>query len=513
MNNELESTVNGNRLRYFDDEKGDLCFDTLRTDNAVVNGINPSASSRSRNKEQKAFDCTSLDSHQLFEHFLMMDDLPGESADELSLTSLEQGRPRMAKSQKVSKSSITSDDDRDATNEEKPLSNQTNSKSTALTTSASAMDISVIGRDTSGHLASAATSSSTVKFGTTAAEGCFDVAYINSLRESPTPFDLPAYKHRNNLKSTASIGRSKTTSNAPIARTMEYEKMLHKPKAIRKKPPPSKPKNAGTTRPVSMQSKSSSDMSQRHASNYAVNETKHQTWKPFEDDMLKEALSAVEPRWFHGSSGSRQIDFETVTQKFVELGGNRSVSQCKTRYPKLVFKQGKWDKHEDDFIREQVKELGTGKWATIAKALPSRRSDSIRDRWVNHLDPRIVKSPMDELETKLLFQWVSILGNEWSTIAALMYVFRTPNQCKNRYNNQTKAIQIKRQREQATSQISQPKKKIKATKKSREIKKEPPVSAPLSANHSRTVNIGTSIGAIQDTTCSTSSYKKEIFEV
>ena len=296
----------------------------------------------------------------------------------------------------------------------------------------------------------ATSATSNVNFGSTAADGCFDVEYVNSLRDSPTPFDLPTYRELH-----------KPTTNVSISRPIEHQK-LSKSKGTKKRPPSSKPQKSRTlvsTKPVSSQQYLSS------ISFNAVDETRHQSWTFQEDDLLRDAVKAVCKGGTKPCSKG-PTSWDVIGKKFVELGGNRSASQCRTRYPKLVFKQGKWDRSEDDYIKKQVKKLGTGKWATIAKGLPNRRSDTIRDRWVNHLDPRIVKSPMDDLETRLLFQWVSILGNEWSTISALMYVFRTPNQCKNRFNNQTKALQIKRRLSETSSsqQPGLPAKKRKVSK-------------------------------------------------
>lgn len=442
------------------DKEEHVCGQLRSLGGVVVHGLNPTLalSEIASSQHDEAFDTTSWDSARLLEHFLMDededddDDDGGRSGRRVIDDTVEKGSGRSPDGKQQLDHSyevaacVTFEGGRntDDDNAEKYSQvEQRNSKiATAVTTDSYKYDDgmncnSLLPVVSFGAMSTAVSVSSNFPFGTTAADGCFDVEYVNSLRNSPTPFDLPTYRDPLNK-----------ANNASIDRQIEYEKISGRPKATKKKVPSSR-----STRSTSKNTKVVNRVaSERWASTtYNANqETRHQSWTSYEDNLLKHAVSAI----YHDlvkPTPSGHFNWDIIGEKFLEMGGNRSASQCRTRYPKLIFKQGQWDRAEDDYIKKKVKELGTGKWAVIAKGLSNRRSDAIRDRWVNQLDPRIVKSPMDQLETRLLFQWVSILGNEWSTIAALMYVFRTPNQCKNRYNNQTKAFQFKRRASSSTS--------------------------------------------------------------
>ena len=73
-----------------------------------------------------------------------------------------------------------------------------------------------------------------------------------------------------------------------------------------------------------------------------------------------------------------------------------------------------------------VHRYGPKKWTQIAKHLNGRIGKQCRERWHNHLDPNINKSPWTEEEDRLLAQAHEQYGNQWAKIAKLLpgrYVF------------------------------------------------------------------------------------------
>jgi len=116
----------------------------------------------------------------------------------------------------------------------------------------------------------------------------------------------------------------------------------------------------------------------------------------------------------------------------------KSPLQCFSRYKRIRpgIEKGIWKKEEDNKIMELVNKYGKS-WSKISKTFKSRNGKQIRDRYINVLDPSIIKTKFSVEEDKKLIQLFKKLGPKWATISQ-QFPHRTADMLKNRFHSSLK---------------------------------------------------------------------------
>ncbi len=143
-------------------------------------------------------------------------------------------------------------------------------------------------------------------------------------------------------------------------------------------------------------------------------------WTKEEDDLLRLAIQSIgEGKW-------RQVCAHVP---------GRSALQCLQRWTRVLRPgrtKGLWAAQEDEQLRQWVQTKGPFNWSQCALKVTGRTGKQCRERWFNALSPDVKKGEWSEAEDQILLQEFERSGPKWSEMAKSL-PGRSDNAIKNRF--------------------------------------------------------------------------------
>ena len=118
--------------------------------------------------------------------------------------------------------------------------------------------------------------------------------------------------------------------------------------------------------------------------------------------------------------------------KVANLMKLKTGKQCMQKYKNMmkVKRKGNWVDSEDLLLLKWVEVNGPNKWTQCSRRIKGRCGKQCRERWMNTLDPRVKRGNWEEIEQAQIFRQMQLNWSSWAIIAKAL-PGRTENAIKN----------------------------------------------------------------------------------
>jgi len=136
------------------------------------------------------------------------------------------------------------------------------------------------------------------------------------------------------------------------------------------------------------------------------------------------------------------MSHQSVTSPNSQASPNKkSPSSTKGGSPSKKNPPKTWSKEEDAHLLNLVQRMQIPvKWSYVAQNMEGRSGKQCRERYVNHLNPRLKSCDWSPIEDATIFHIFNTTGSQWAKMSK-MIPGRTDNGIKNRFHNLRRQLQ------------------------------------------------------------------------